>query len=88
MAFVLCEGIDALCSRHQCHGATIYSPLETKPWGLREYTVRDLNGHYLRFGQRGSDQSAMAGREPASDVVVVERLATPEECQSLLRKCW
>ena len=71
------EGIDVLYSRHTRKGATIYSPLEAKPWGLREYTVRDLNGHYLRFGQRGSDRSA--GREPASDVVIVERLPTPEE---------
>jgi GNAT superfamily N-acetyltransferase len=79
------EGIDALYSLHGCNGATIYSPLEMKPWGLREYTVRDLNGHYLRFGQRGSDRSATAGRKPASDVVIIERLPTHEEYQALLR---
>jgi GNAT superfamily N-acetyltransferase len=77
------EGIDALYSLHRRNGASIYSPLEAKPWGLREYTVRDLNGHYLRFGQRGSDRSA--GQEPASDVVVVERLPTPEEHQRLVQ---
>ncbi len=77
------EGIDALYSLHGRNGATIHSPLEAKPWGLREYTVRDLNGHYLRFGQRGSDRSA--GREPATTVDIVERLPTPEEHQVLVQ---
>jgi GNAT superfamily N-acetyltransferase len=71
------EGIDALHEFHGRSGATISASLEDKPWGLREYTVRDLNGHYLRFGQRGVDRPA--GREPATDVAIVERLATPEE---------
>jgi GNAT superfamily N-acetyltransferase len=79
------EGIDDLYQLHGRNGATIYSPLEAKPWGLREYTVRDLNGHFLRFGQRGSDRSATAGREPATNVAIIERLPTPEELQRLLR---
>lgn len=79
------DGIDALHELHGCNGATICSPLELKPWGLREYTVRDLNGHYLRFGQRASDRSATAGREPASTVSIVERLPTVEEYQVLMK---
>jgi catechol 2,3-dioxygenase-like lactoylglutathione lyase family enzyme len=79
------EGIDALHDFHSRNGAAICSPLGAKPWGLREYTVRDLNGHYLRFGQRGGDRSATAGREPATDVAIVNRLPTPEELQELFR---
>jgi len=79
------EGIDGLYDFHGRNGAVIYSPLEAKPWGLREYAVRDLNGHYLRFGQRGADRSSTAGRDPATDVAIVERLPTPEELQELLR---
>ena len=79
------EGIDALYGVHRRNGATVCSPLEAKPWGLREYTVRDLNGHYLRFGQRGSDRSATAGRAPATEVAIVERLPTPGEYLGLLR---
>jgi GNAT superfamily N-acetyltransferase len=77
------EGIDSLYEFHRSNGATISSPLEMKPWGLREYTVCDLNGHYLRFGQR--DFGRAAGREPASNVVVVERLPTPDEYRVLLQ---
>jgi catechol 2,3-dioxygenase-like lactoylglutathione lyase family enzyme len=76
------EGIDAFYGLHRRNGATICSPLEAKPWGLREYTVRDLNGHYLRFGQRGSDRTA--GFEPATEVAIVERLPTPEEHRALV----
>jgi GNAT superfamily N-acetyltransferase len=79
------EGIDALYDLHRRNGATICSPLEAKPWGLREYAVRDLDGHYLRFGQRDSDRSATAGREPANTVAILERLPTPEEYQELGR---
>jgi GNAT superfamily N-acetyltransferase len=79
------EGIDALHESHRRTGAVICSPLEAKPWGLREYTVRDLNGHYLRFGQRGPDRAATAGREPATGVAIVERLPTPQEFQGLFR---
>jgi len=79
------DGIDALHDLHRRNGATICSPLEVKPWGLREYTVRDLNGHYLRFVQRGSDRSATAGRAPASTVAIVERLPTQEEYQELIQ---
>jgi GNAT superfamily N-acetyltransferase len=79
------EGIDSLFDFHVRNGATIWSPLEMKPWGLREYTVCDLNGHYLRFGQRGTDRAITAGRAPATDVVIVERLPTPAELQALVR---
>ena len=77
------EGIDVLYRLHGHKARRSIRPWSAKPWGLREYTVRDLNGHYLRFGQRGSDRPA--GREPASNVVVVERLPTPEEYLTLLQ---
>src|SRR5262245_44781833 len=83
-AFIV-GGIDALYDLHRRNGATIFSPLEAKPWGLREYTVRDLNGHFLRFGQRASDRSTTAGREPATTVTIIERLPTIEEYQRLMQ---
>jgi GNAT superfamily N-acetyltransferase len=75
----LVDGTDRLYDLHKRNGATIWSPLEAKPWGMREYTVRDLNGHFLRFGQPARDRSATSGREPATAVTIVERLPTVEE---------
>jgi GNAT superfamily N-acetyltransferase len=43
------EDVDGLHARHRSTGAPIVSPLENKPWGVREYTVRDPNGYHLRF---------------------------------------
>ena len=43
------HNLAALYSRHQEQGAAILEPLEAKPWGVTEYTVRDMNGYRLRF---------------------------------------
>ena len=45
------KGVGDLYARHQQNGVEIISPLERKPWGMREYTVRDPNGYHLRFGE-------------------------------------
>lgn len=81
----LVEGIDSLHAFHYHNGATICSPMDSKPWGLREYTVRDPDGHYLRFGQRASDRTTTAGRPPAVSVAILERMPTPDEHRRLSR---
>jgi uncharacterized glyoxalase superfamily protein PhnB len=43
------DDLDTLHAQHVAAGATIVSPLENKPWNIREYTVRDINGYHLRF---------------------------------------
>jgi uncharacterized glyoxalase superfamily protein PhnB len=46
---IACRDVDAVYARHTSNGAKIVSPLQTQPWGLREYTVEDPNGYHLRF---------------------------------------
>lgn len=44
------DGIDELY--RQCRDRSIVhpnAPLETKPWGLREFAVRDLDGNLVTF---------------------------------------
>jgi RimJ/RimL family protein N-acetyltransferase/uncharacterized glyoxalase superfamily protein PhnB len=41
--------IDQLYEMYQAKGVTITAELVTQPWGRREFTMRDLNGHLLRF---------------------------------------
>ena len=62
------EGIDALHDFHRRNGATICSPLELKPWGPREYTVRDLNEHYLGLAR------ADLGDSPDQELVLGDAL--------------
>lgn len=41
--------IDASYQELQSLGANIVEPLERKPWGLRQFTVRDLDGNLFYF---------------------------------------
>jgi RimJ/RimL family protein N-acetyltransferase/uncharacterized glyoxalase superfamily protein PhnB len=43
-------GIEMLFDDYRARGVEIVSPLERKPWGMVEFTVRDLNGYHLRLG--------------------------------------
>ncbi|HEY7086438.1 MAG TPA: GNAT family N-acetyltransferase [Tepidisphaeraceae bacterium] len=43
------EDVDAIYARHKSAGAPIISDIANRPWGMREYTVRDINGYHLRF---------------------------------------
>ncbi len=43
------ENIDATCEELQALGANIVEPLEKKPWGLRQFTVEDLDGNRFYF---------------------------------------
>lgn len=44
------DDVDALYELHRSRGAPIIDPIDNKPWGMREYTVRDPNGYRLRIG--------------------------------------
>jgi predicted enzyme related to lactoylglutathione lyase len=43
--WVFAEDVDAWYRELQSSGANIVDPLEKKPWGLRQFTVSDLDGN-------------------------------------------
>ena len=43
---------DELCEFHRANGVEVVEAPEDRPYELRDYTVRDLSGHYLTFGHR------------------------------------
>ncbi len=47
--WVYAEDIDASYQELQSTGANIIDPLQTKPWGLRQFTVQDLDGNLFYF---------------------------------------
>lgn len=47
--WIFAEDIDASYQELQSSGANIVEPLETKPWGLRQFTVADLDGNLFYF---------------------------------------
>src|SRR5262249_12789891 len=82
----LVSGLDRLHERHRNNGVQVISPLEAKPWGLREYTVRDCNGYHLRFGEPITTHATSNAAKPLpANVRLVERLPTVEEYDTLVR---
>jgi GNAT superfamily N-acetyltransferase len=80
------SGIDQLYERHQKNAVEVISPLEAKPWGLREYTVRDPNGYHLRFGEPITSHATSAPAKQLPETVrLVERMPTVEEYDTLIR---
>jgi predicted enzyme related to lactoylglutathione lyase len=47
--WVFAEDIDASYQELKSLGANIVEPLEKKPWGLRQFTVNDLDGNIFYF---------------------------------------
>ena len=47
--WVFAEDIDATYRELQALGANIVDPLELKPWGLKQFTVEDLDGNRFYF---------------------------------------
>jgi uncharacterized glyoxalase superfamily protein PhnB/GNAT superfamily N-acetyltransferase len=75
-----CDAIDDLCEKHRAAGADIISPIENKPWGIREYTVRDPNGYHLRFsGPPTYDRPPTALATMPAHIRIEPRKATPNE---------
>jgi len=50
--WVFAEDIDARYEEMQTIGAKIVEPLEMKPWGIRQFTVEDVDGNvfYIHHG--------------------------------------
>src|SRR5437773_7764093 len=79
-----CEDIDSLRERHRASGAPVISEIANKPWGVREYTVRDLNGYHLRFGGPATyERPAGAQRTLPEFIRIVERVTSVEEDAAL-----
>jgi len=49
--YIFVEDVDALYSEYSERGIEMFSGPETQEWGMREFELPDLNGHFLTFGQ-------------------------------------
>ncbi len=50
LAIYVGQQIDALYQHCQTKGITISRPIANHEYGMREFEIRDCDGHYLRFG--------------------------------------
>ncbi len=49
--FHLRENIEQLYQIYKEKGVEFVSELAEMPWGMKEFTIKELNGHVFRFGQ-------------------------------------
>lgn len=63
---VFVDAVESLYEEYRERGADIVSELELKPWGVREFSVRDPDGNVFRIGR---------GEEP---VARIPEFAAPE----------
>ncbi len=47
--WIFAQDVDATYAELKASGANIVEPLETKPWGLKQFTVEDLDGNRFYF---------------------------------------
>jgi catechol 2,3-dioxygenase-like lactoylglutathione lyase family enzyme len=47
---VLVDDADALFALYRERGARMLEPPADRPWGVREFTLEDLDGHRFRIG--------------------------------------
>jgi uncharacterized glyoxalase superfamily protein PhnB len=50
VAYINVDDIDALHGELLSRGAAIRTAPETKPWGMREFTLETPDGHRMTFG--------------------------------------
>ena len=43
--WIFAEDVDASYAELRAAGAKIVDPIDDKPWGLRQFTIEDLDGH-------------------------------------------
>jgi GNAT superfamily N-acetyltransferase/uncharacterized glyoxalase superfamily protein PhnB len=80
------DDVQGLYERHKSAGANIISDIDNKPWGMREYTVREINGYHLRFGGAASYERPKTGSDSLPPHVRLEkRMATLDEYLALRR---
>jgi catechol 2,3-dioxygenase-like lactoylglutathione lyase family enzyme len=58
---VFVDHVEAIYERARERGGEIASELELKPWGVREFSIRDPDGNVLRIGH-GEGEPAEADR--------------------------
>jgi GNAT superfamily N-acetyltransferase/predicted enzyme related to lactoylglutathione lyase len=74
------DDVNGLYERHKAAGAPIVSEIGDKPWGFREYTVRDVNGYHLRFAGNAEYHRPPTATELLPAHIRVEvRMATFDE---------
>ena len=59
--FLWVSNIDEVYAVHRAHGAEILEDLKVRPWGVRQYVVREPNGYHLKIAESDPENESAAG---------------------------
>ena len=45
------DNVDEFYKEYKEKGVQIVSELKNEPWGIREFTIKDINGYWIRVGE-------------------------------------
>jgi uncharacterized glyoxalase superfamily protein PhnB len=49
--FIWVADAQRLFEEHVDNGAEVFEPIADRPWGARQYVIREINGYHLKFAQ-------------------------------------
>jgi uncharacterized glyoxalase superfamily protein PhnB len=49
--FIWLSDADKLFKEHLANGADVIESISDRPWGARQYVIKDINGYHLKFAQ-------------------------------------
>jgi GNAT superfamily N-acetyltransferase len=77
------QHIKSLYSFHQQQNAEIVAPLENQPWGMAQYSLREINGYFLHFAAPISEREKSAP-ELSENIKIIARQPTIKEYKELI----
>lgn len=54
--YIFVTHVDAVYAEYNAKGLRIFAPPEDTQYGMREFELSDLNGHFLTFGQSSATE--------------------------------
>ncbi|WP_336515043.1 GNAT family N-acetyltransferase [Pollutibacter soli] len=78
------KNIKILYGYHQRKNVEIVEEMSVKPWGMTEYVVKEINGHFLCFSEAVKERDKKSESLPA-EVRIVSRTPDTEEYRALIR---
>ena len=76
------QRLEELYKIHQQRNAEIIAPLASQPWGMAQYTIRDINGYFVDFAGMIPDREKSI-TTLSGDVQVTKRIPSTEEYRNL-----
>ena len=76
------QRVEELYKMHQDKNAEIVAPLENQPWGMAQYTVKEINGYFIHFA------GVITEREKSTtilsaDINIIERIPSIKEYREM-----